>query len=153
MFKASILSARCLSIPAHSEPGVGDDTDWQKEARRRVQLFREKGSATDEGDRILIMGEDIDGKRIADGAFEARLLAPLPRKPDGARAVRNHLSLRIQTVASRILRKRGAAKLRNTRVFRGSSACPTWSRLTGAGVSSNAAKIRVSVRAAKAAAA
>jgi hypothetical protein len=62
-----------------------------------VKLFREKGFATAEGDRILIMGDDIDGKtddildiviklnetlnacnRIQDGAFEARLLAPLP---------------------------------------------------------------------------
>lgn len=78
-----------------------DAKAWQKEARRRVALYREKGSATVEGDRIQIMGEDEDGKtdeilaivvkadelitrlnRIASGAFEARLLAPLPRGDD-----------------------------------------------------------------------
>lgn len=79
------------------EPLCDDAKAWQQEARRRVALFREKGSSTGEGDRILILGEDIDGKtddildiviklnealgacnRLADGAFEARLLAPLP---------------------------------------------------------------------------
>jgi hypothetical protein len=87
---------------ADAEEPLGDDAKaWAKEARRRVQLFRDKGSATAEGDRILIMGEDIDGKtddildivvklnetvnacnRVADGAFEARLLAPLPPEND-----------------------------------------------------------------------
>jgi hypothetical protein len=72
-----------------------DACDWSAEARRRVRKFRESGSPSD-GDRILIMGEDIDGKtddirsivikvderfsRICGGSdpsFEARLLAPL----------------------------------------------------------------------------
>jgi hypothetical protein len=72
-----------------------DACDWSAEARRRVKKFRESGSPSD-GDRILIMGEDIDGKtddigsivikvderfsRICGGSdpsFEARLLAPL----------------------------------------------------------------------------
>jgi hypothetical protein len=72
-----------------------DACDWSAEARRRVRKFREGGSPSD-GDRILIMGEDIDGKtddiasivikvdelfsRICGGSdpsFEARLLAPL----------------------------------------------------------------------------
>jgi hypothetical protein len=83
------------------QPLCDDAKAWQKEARRRVQLFREKGSAVAEGDRILIMGEDIDDKtddimnivvklnetvsacnRVADGGFEARLLAPLPPEND-----------------------------------------------------------------------
>jgi hypothetical protein len=83
------------------QPLCDDAKAWQKEARRRVQLFREKGSAVAEGDRILIMGEDIDDKtddimnivvklnetvsacnRVADGAFDARLLAPLPPEND-----------------------------------------------------------------------
>lgn len=74
-----------------------DAMAWAKEARRRVQCFRDSGSSTVEGDRILIMGEDADGKtddirgivikideivskcnRVDAGAFEARLLAPLP---------------------------------------------------------------------------
>lgn len=78
-----------------------DAKAWAKEARRRVALYREKGTATVEGDRIQIMGEDEDGKtddilaivvkadelvtklnRVAAGTFEARLFAPLPQGGD-----------------------------------------------------------------------
>ena len=78
-----------------------DAKAWAKEARRRVALYREKGSGTVEGDRIQIMGEDADGKtddilaivvkadgivtklnRVASGTFEARLLAPIPHGDD-----------------------------------------------------------------------
>ena len=78
-----------------------DAKAWAKEARRRVALYREKGSSTAEGDRIQIMGEDDNGKtddilaivvkvddevtqlnRVASGAFEARLFAPLPQGDD-----------------------------------------------------------------------
>jgi beta-lactamase superfamily II metal-dependent hydrolase len=73
-----------------------DAKAWAKEARRRVKRFRENAFDTVEGDRILIMGEDVDGKtddildivvklddtvsacnRLNAGAFEARLLGPL----------------------------------------------------------------------------
>ena len=71
---------------------------WATEARRRVAVFRDS-SSTDpiEGDRVLILGEDENGKtddladilikvdelivtadRVNNGAFEARLLGPLP---------------------------------------------------------------------------
>lgn len=78
-----------------------DAKAWAKEARRRVALYREKGAAAVEGDRIQIMGEDEDGKTddipgivvktddvvtslncITAGAFEARLLAPIPHGDD-----------------------------------------------------------------------
>ncbi len=78
-----------------------DAKAWAKEARRRVALYRETRSPGIEGNRIQIMGEDIDGKtddilgivikaegvvnalnRVAAGAFEARLLAPLPQGDD-----------------------------------------------------------------------
>lgn len=78
-----------------------DAKAWAKEARRRVALYREKGTATVEGDRIEIMGEDEDGKtddilaivvkadgvvtklnRVASGTFEGRLLAPIPHSDD-----------------------------------------------------------------------
>lgn len=78
-----------------------DAKAWAKEARRRVALYREKGTATVEGDRIQIMGEDDNGKtddilaivvkadgvatklnRVASGAFEGRLLAPIPQGDD-----------------------------------------------------------------------
>ena len=78
-----------------------DAKAWATEARRRVALYRDTGAIGVEGDRIQIMGEDIDGKtddilgivvktdglvtslnRTSAGAFEARLLAPLPQGDD-----------------------------------------------------------------------
>lgn len=78
-----------------------DAKAWAKEARRRVKLYRDTKTIGVEGNRIQIMGEDIDGKtddilgivvktealvtslnRMAAGAFEARLLAPLPQGDD-----------------------------------------------------------------------
>jgi hypothetical protein len=79
-----------------------DAKAFQKEARRRVQLTRDKKcSGIETGDRILILGEDIDGKtddlrailvkidEVFDkinGAqsqlFKACLLAPLPISED-----------------------------------------------------------------------
>lgn len=78
-----------------------DAKAWAKEARRRVQRYRDSGTATVEGDRILIMGEDQDGKtddilaivikaddavtalnRVTSGAFDGRLLAPMPHDDD-----------------------------------------------------------------------
>jgi hypothetical protein len=86
---------------ANGESLCEDAKAWAKEARRRVQLFRDNGFETAEGDRILIMGEDIDDKtddildivvklnasfdacnRVQGGAFAARLLAPLPPEDD-----------------------------------------------------------------------
>jgi hypothetical protein len=86
---------------ANGESLCEDAKAWAKEARRRVQLFRDNGFETAEGDRILIMGEDIDDKtddildivvklnasfdacnRVQGGAFAARLLAPLPPEND-----------------------------------------------------------------------
>lgn len=78
-----------------------DAKAWAKEARRRVALYREKGTATEEGDRIQIMGEDEGDKtddilaivvkadgvvtklnRVASDTFEGRLLAPIPHSDD-----------------------------------------------------------------------
>lgn len=78
-----------------------DAKAWAKEARRRVKRFRDDGFNTAAGDRILIIGEDVDGKtddildivvrldetvttanRVEAGAFEARLLTPLPSEND-----------------------------------------------------------------------
>ena len=78
-------------------PLCEDAKAWRKEARRRVKCFRDHGFDTEPGDRILIMGEDVDGKtddivdivvkldgtvtaanRVDASVFEARLLAPLP---------------------------------------------------------------------------
>lgn len=77
-----------------------DAKAWNKEARRRVALFRENGIGA-HGDRILVLGEDKDGKTddldgilvrreesitmVAGQAqtnFSAFLLAPLPATDD-----------------------------------------------------------------------
>ena len=77
-----------------------DAQAWATEARRRVKRFRELGYCPN-NERILILGEDIDGKtddlgdilvkvdenwtRIngeEDGTFSAELLAPLPAIDD-----------------------------------------------------------------------
>lgn len=78
-----------------------DAKAWAKEARRRVKLYRDSQTIGAEGDRIQILGEDVDGKTddilkiviktenllstlngVADGAFSARLLAPLEQGDD-----------------------------------------------------------------------
>jgi hypothetical protein len=39
-----------------------DAKAWAKEARRRVKLFRDRQTHIDHGDRIRVIGEDVDGK-------------------------------------------------------------------------------------------
>ena len=77
-----------------------DAKAWNTEARRRVQAYRDTGGQVD-GDRITILGEDVNGKTddiaaivvpidgtfqtiagIYDPTFQARLLAPLPPGDD-----------------------------------------------------------------------
>ena len=71
------------------------------EARRRVKRFRDSGGAVEDGDRILILGEDENGKTddlgqilvrvdeafskvngALDDSLSVRLLAPLPKSDD-----------------------------------------------------------------------
>ena len=80
-----------------------DAEAWRKEARRRVNLYKASQSKSNinDGDRVLILGEDIDHKtdgvdailvrvdelfsRIcgeSDYSFEVRLLGPLPPSKD-----------------------------------------------------------------------
>lgn len=87
---------------ASAKHKLGDQAKaWKKEARRRVALYREIGSGVSDGDRILLMGKDKDGKtddimdivveqyelitRInqgEEGQFEGRLLAPMVVEDD-----------------------------------------------------------------------
>lgn len=89
-----------------------DAKAFNTEARRRVQRFRDIGSGVSDGDRILILGEDENGKTDdltailvkteelfskVNGQFErsmqARLLAPLPKGDDASEEVlRKNLS-------------------------------------------------------------
>ncbi|CAM5597344.1 hypothetical protein MAUB1S_10098 [Mycolicibacterium aubagnense] len=78
-----------------------DAKAWKKEAKRRVECFRQQGFNVGEGDRILLMGKDKDGETddIMDivieqyglitranqgdtGQFEGRLLAPMVVEDD-----------------------------------------------------------------------
>ena len=93
-----------------------DAKAWQKEARRRVALFREKGTSAT-GDRIQLMGEDADGKTddlddilvktgktittingTTDTSFRGRLLAPTGKGTDEEEETKskNHSSVIIR---------------------------------------------------------
>ena len=95
-----------------------DAKAWNTEARRRVNLFRACRYAGD-GDRILILGEDVDGKTddlrailvkanetfrtingVTDGTFEARLLAPI--LPSGDEEEEDTLSKNNSSVVLRL---------------------------------------------------
>ncbi len=90
-----------------------DAKAWNKEAHRRVELFRD-GRGDDDGDRILILGEDEEGKTddlaeilvkvnaafntvngAANSSINVRLLAPRPKGTDEEEELRskNHSSV------------------------------------------------------------
>lgn len=91
-----------------------DAKAWNKEAKRRVKRYRDVGIAVSEGDRVIILGEDKDGKnddipdivvkidaeitksnRVTGKTFNARLLGPLPAANDEDKAslVKNRSSI------------------------------------------------------------
>lgn len=91
-----------------------DAKAFNAEARRRVAKFRASGGGVSDGDRILILGEDENGKTNdlgailvkvdqifnkicanSDVSWSARLLAPLPKGDDTEEAVlaKNHSSV------------------------------------------------------------
>jgi len=91
-----------------------DAKAWCTEARRRVKYYRDGNPATD-GQRILILGEDEDGKTddltailvkiddtfsvvngAADDSLVARLLAPLPINDDEEKLSKNKSSTILQ---------------------------------------------------------
>ena len=134
---------------ADSRMTLCDDAKaWAAEARRRVALYRESGSATVEGNRIQIMGEDEDGKtddilgivvktdalvtklnRVTSGTFEARLLAPMPHADD------EELEDRLAKNRSSIILRfsiRGGGILDKCRFLSGGDAeVAVWERLWG----------------------
>lgn len=92
-----------------------DAKAFNAEARRRVQMFRNVGSAVSNGDRILILGEDENGKTddleailirvdeifsrisgVDDESFSAYLLAPLTKDDDEEQLSKNKSSTIIQ---------------------------------------------------------
>lgn len=122
-----------------------DAKAWAKEARRRVERFREDGFDTDEGDRILIMGEDTDGKtddildivvaldetvnscnRVDASVFEARLLGPLPPDDDEDE---DELSENRSSVILRFFLKGGGVSDRCRLLTGGDAEAAIWKRL------------------------
>ncbi|HWO93130.1 MAG TPA: metallohydrolase [Dehalococcoidia bacterium] len=78
-----------------------DAQAFNTEARRRVKRFRDSAGGVEDGDRILILGEDENGKTddlgsilvkvdglfstvngVQDGSLSVRLLGPLPKSDD-----------------------------------------------------------------------
>ena len=99
-----IWSSPIIFRRASSDHTLCDDAKaFNAEAKRRVQRFRDLGSGVMNGDRILILGEDVDGKTDdieaivvkidgvidrVNGSLEqwmkARLIAPLSHADDDA---------------------------------------------------------------------
>jgi len=102
IFIRELWSSPLVFRRASSQHKLCDDAKaFNSEARRRVALFRAASWSVSDGDRILILGEDEDGKtddlgailvkagatfsRVNgqyDGTMTARLLAPQPKNDD-----------------------------------------------------------------------
>jgi hypothetical protein len=102
IFIRELWSSPMVFRRASSEHVLCDDAAaFNCEARRRVKRFRDNGGLVSDGDRILILGEDEDGKtddleailvgvegefsRVNgqyDSSMSARLLAPQPKSDD-----------------------------------------------------------------------
>jgi len=121
-----------------------DAKDWAAEARRRVQHYRDGGMLSD-GNRILLMGEDINGKTDDlgdilirtndafafingnnDDSFEARLLAPMP--PTGDEELEEQLSKNNSSVILRLELKVGGATTARY-LFGGDAEVAVWERV------------------------
>ena len=102
IFVREIWSSPMVFRRASRDHVLCDDASaFNGEARRRVKRFRDTGGAVSDGDRILILGEDQDGKTDdltailvkvdgvfskvngrSDSSMSARLLAPQPISDD-----------------------------------------------------------------------
>lgn len=121
-----------------------DAQAWAEEARRRVRLFKQWGFASS-GDRIKILGEDIDGKTDGLGAilvkvddifssidgawdtsFSARLLGPLPPADDAEEEV---LSKNDSSVILQLTLASGAQSVAARYLFGGDAGVVIWERL------------------------
>lgn len=103
IFIREIWSSPIVFRRASSTLTLCDDAKaFQTEAKRRVKYFQDNGlAAVGDGDRVLIMGEDENGKTdklgnilvkidelipkvngVSDSSITARLLGPLPKSDD-----------------------------------------------------------------------
>jgi hypothetical protein len=124
-----------------------DAQAWGAEARRRVQLFRNDGHL-DDGDRIIVLGEDVDGKTddlqgilvkqgerfaaidgIEDDIFDALLLAPRPPADDEEEEV---LSKNNSSVILQMRLGAGGTEDAAFYIFGGDAEVAIWERLWAA---------------------
>jgi beta-lactamase superfamily II metal-dependent hydrolase len=125
---------------------LSDDAKaWATEARRRVQYYRDNGGVTSDGNRILLMGEDVNGKTDGlddiliktndafgfingsnDDSFEARLLAPMP--PSDDEELEEKLSKNNSSVVIRLEMKDGGATAARY-MFGGDAEVAIWERV------------------------
>jgi hypothetical protein len=119
IFVRELWSSPMVFRRASSQHSLCDDAEaFNSEARRRVARFRETGGFVGEGDRILILGEDENGKTDGltailiktddsfsrvngehDYSMTTRLLAPRPKSDD-----QDEEELRSKNHSSTILR-------------------------------------------------
>ncbi len=144
IFVREMWSSATVFRRASKTHKLDDDAKaWATEARRRVQYYRDNGSAVD-GNRILLMGEDVDGKtdglediliktndafaRINgtnDDSFEARLLAPM--MPSEDEELEETLSKNNSSVIIRLELKVGETAARY--LFGGDAEVAIWERV------------------------
>ncbi|WP_066918718.1 metallohydrolase [Methylobacterium sp. CCH5-D2] len=121
-----------------------DAQAWRDEARRRVRLFRAQGWLAD-GDRIQILGEDVDGKTddllpilvsagsvfsticgVTDAAFSGLLLAPMLADDDAEAEV---LSKNNSSVIVRLTLAAGGNPTAGRFLFGGDAEVAIWERV------------------------
>ena len=121
-----------------------DAQAWRDEARRRVRLFRSQGWLAD-GDRIQILGEDVDGKTddllpilvstgsifsticgVTDATFKGLLLAPLPADDVDEAEV---LSKNNSSVIVRLTLAAGGNTMAGRFLFGGDAEVAIWERI------------------------
>lgn len=123
-----------------------DAEAWRNEARRRVKLFRAQRWLTD-GDRIQILGEDVDGKTddllpilvsagstfsticgVTDGTFTGLLLAPMLAADDEEAEV---LSKNNSSVIVRLTLAADGNSAAGRFLFGGDAEVAIWERIRG----------------------
>lgn len=145
MWSSPIVFRRADRKNAKSGHTLCEDAKaWREEARRRVRRFRAQGWLTD-GDRIKILGEDIDGKTddllpilvsagstfsticgVTDGTFTGLLLAPMLAADDEEAEV---LSKNNSSVIVRLTLSADGNPVAGRFLFGGDAEVAVWERI------------------------
>ncbi|MBX9934653.1 metallohydrolase [Methylorubrum populi] len=145
MWSSPIVFRRADRKNAKSGHTLCEDAQaWRDEARRRVRLFRAQRWLTD-GDRIQILGEDVDGKTddllpilvsagsafsticgVTDATFSGLLLAPMLADDDAEAEV---LSKNNSSVIVRLTLAAGGNPMAGRFLFGGDAEVAIWERV------------------------